>query len=655
MQTNDAAVEAEVELDGTPLRRKQYKDQYEHGEDAAHVAPGGVRSLNDNAPTPAEESSPLLGQRSSQDGEGADNRASETEAFEFAQLPWTRRPSIYWMIGPFFIVACAFGGILTPKLNLIIDLVCREYYLERMLKQPGFTMIPIEFNSGHNNQCRIPAVQSKVAQFNLWASLIAGLLSAVSSPKLGALSDRYGRKPILAITSVGTICGEIVTIFAASYPATFPVPLLLLSFALDGLTGSFIVAMAISNAYASDCTPPSTRNISFGVFHGCLFTGIALGPIIAGYISKMTGQIVVVFYVLTAVHVVFVVFVLLVVPESLSKPKQAIAREKHRQLMAEKGPSQDWINQLRAFNILEPLKILRPTGPSSTPKLRRNLLVLSAVDTIVFGLAMGAMPILVTYSNYKFGWETFESGRFVTIISSSRVISLIIILPILTRLVRGPSSKSTKKNTGCDLFDLIIIRLAVIFDTVGFLGYTLADTPAFFILSGIIAALGGMASPTLQSSLTKHVPPDRSGQLLGAVGMLHALARVVAPTVFNAIYAATVGKYTPTVFLCLTVTFGLAAIVSWFIRPRGKSFSSSVSCRTNFAILQANAELVYWDEDTPQLRENGEGNEEDGERASGGRSEEQRVEHDHMPIGTAVGAAFGTLSERVKTTFSRSP
>ncbi|KAK3064097.1 hypothetical protein LTR53_018626, partial [Teratosphaeriaceae sp. CCFEE 6253] len=50
-------------------------------------------------------------------------------------------------------------------------------------------------------------------------------------------------------------------------------------------------------------------------------------------------------------------------------------------------------------------------------------------------------------------------------------------------------------------------------------------------------------------------------------GLLHALARVVAPTVFNAIYSATVGKFTQTVFVCLTATFGLAFVISWFIRP----------------------------------------------------------------------------------------
>jgi len=58
--------------------------------------------------------------------------------------------------------------------------------------------------------------------------------------------------------------------------------------------------------------------------------------------------------------------------------------------------------------------------------------------------------------------------------------------------------------------------------------------------------------------------------VLGAMGLLHAGARVVAPIVFNLIYAKTVGGFAQTVFVCLGATFGLAFLISWFIRPHGK-------------------------------------------------------------------------------------
>ena len=87
------------------------------------------------------------------------------------------------------------------------------------------------------------------------------------------------------------------------------------------------------------------------------------------------------------------------------------------------------------------------------------------------------------------------------------------------------------------------------------------------ILAGMVASFGGIGSPTLQSALTKHIPSDRTGQMLGATGLLHALARVVAPTIFNLIYSQTVGIFTQAVFVCLASVFVLASIMSWFVKP----------------------------------------------------------------------------------------
>jgi MFS family permease len=574
MDTQDAAFEAEVELDIAAQQEERLRR--ERGQIAAQVAKGGIdisssRAGQDDGAAvrgDADESSPLL-PRDGQDGRKPSGTAAEWES-DFAHLPWYRRPSIFWVLGPFFLMTLAYGGSLTPKVNLILELICQEYISERMIQEPGFTMAPVDFfNGADNDQCRIPEVQSRVSIFMLYGSLMAGLLAAFTSPKLGALSDRYGRKFILVFTSTGTICAEIITIFAALYPDTFPVSLLLVGFALDGLTGSFIVAMAIANSYATDCTPPAMRNVAFGYFHGCLFTGLALGPVLAGYLVKATGKIVIVFYILLAVHTTFALFIGLFVPESLSKRRQMMAREKYEKDVAELGPTADWVQSLRSLNLFAPLNVLWPTGPGSSPALRRNLFVLAAVDTILFGVAMGSITVVVIYTNYQFGWKTWESSRFMSIVNSCRVFCLVVVLPIITRIARGRTDPD-KKNEGADMFDLTVIRVAVLFDTLGYLGYTLARQGGPFILAGALASIGGIGSPTMQSALTKHVPAEQTGQLLGASGLLHALARVVAPTVFNAIYSATVGKYTQTVFVCLTATFGLAFVISWFIRPGGK-------------------------------------------------------------------------------------
>lgn len=462
------------------------------------------------------------------------------------------------------------------KINLILLLICREYFCSQSLNDPTYLHLLPVLGGGDNPQCRIPEVQSLVSKFSLYGALISGILSAFISPKLGELSDRYGRTRTIAVTTLGMFVSETIFIIVATNPEVLSVNWVLLGYFFDGLGGSFIASMAISYAYASDCTPPERRNVVFGYYHACLFGGIALGPLFGAYIVEATGQPLSVFYIAIGVHCAFFLYLVLIVPDSLTKERQRIAREKSDFSSAEGTSLRRF---LKGSNLLAPLSILWPTEPGTHPAVRRNLFFLAAVDTTMFGVAMGSMTITIIYSEYMFGWGNFETNIFTSVVNICRVTVLIVILPIITRLVRGPANAQIRQKSGCDNFDLTIIRLAIFFDLMGYVGYATVRTGWLFIASGVLASLGGMGSPTLQSALTKHVPPDRTGQVLGAMGLLHAAARVVAPTIFNLIYAETVGKFTQTVFVCLASTFGLAMIFAWCIRPHGKSHSSDYHIR----------------------------------------------------------------------------
>ncbi|KAI9876985.1 MAG: hypothetical protein M1830_005112 [Pleopsidium flavum] len=562
---NDAVFVAEANVD----HRLRESSPFQHNEqdlgvDAVTSASGGVAVRKDVD----YEDTPLLSRIDddvTSEESGHDERPRWSGERDFEGKTWWNKPSVFWLLPPFLLFTLAFGGVVVPKLNLILTLICQEYLSDRSNEDPSFQFMPVIVGSD-NPQCQIPEVQALVSKFTLYGNLIAGILSAITSPKLGALSDRYGRRNIIAMTTVGMLIGEIITIIAATYPEMFSVKWLLLGYAFDGLCGSFIAAMALTHSYAADCTPPAKRNVTFGYFHGCLYTGIAIGPVIAGYIIKATGEILTIFYIALGCHFIFLSFLLFVVPESLSKERQMAAREKHR-LYKDGRPRRSFVNALKGANLLAPLEILYPTGEGSSRAVRWNLMFLAAVDTTMFGVAMGSMTVVVIYSEYMFGWGNLESSIFVSIVNTCRVCVLLIFVPLITRFIRGRAGSVPQRNSGCDRLDLAIIRTAIVFDILGYIGYATVRTGSLLILSGAIAAVGGMGSPTLQSSLTKHVPPDRTGQLLGATGLLHALARVVAPTIFNLIYALTVGKFTQTVFVCLAATFGVAFILSWFIRP----------------------------------------------------------------------------------------
>lgn len=429
--------------------------------------------------------------------------------------------------------------------------------------------MPIIFGS-ENPQCRNPHVQSLVAKFQLYQSLLSGVFSAVVSPHLGALSDRVGRRRVIAFATLGTFVAEVITIIIGTHPGEISVYWILVGYLLDGLCGSFTTSMAVSFAYATDCTPPERRNVAFGYFHGTLFAGIALGPIVAGYLMKVTGSVLTPFYVALGCHVFFILSLLLAIPESVSKERQLHAREKHRSKML--APEYEtWLRIVKNYNLFEPLSILWPKGEGSSPPLRKNLVLLAAIDATMFGVAMGTLQIILIYAEFKFGWDAVKSSIFLSAVNFCRVIALVVGLPLLTRWVRGPMKTQSSGHRGADRLDINIVRGAILFDLLGYIGYATVQTGGLMILAGMIASLGGIGSPTLQSALTKHIPSDRTGQMLGATGLLHALARVVAPTIFNLIYSQTVGVFPQTVFVCLASVFILAAIMSWFLKPNGMS------------------------------------------------------------------------------------
>lgn len=397
--------------------------------------------------------------------------------------------------------------------------------------------------------------------FTLYTNLLSGVFSAIVAPQLGALSDRLGRKPVIVWATFGAFVSELITIFVGTHSDSASVNWLLLGYLADGLCGSFTTSMALCFAYASDCTPPDRRNVAFGHFHANLFAGIAIGPIFAAALIKATGSIMAPFYFALGCHVFFILFTSLIVPESLSKERRLIARER---VEAGRGSRK---RSLKDLNILAPLSILWPTGPGSSKKLRTNLIALATIDTMMFGVAMGTLNIILIYARKRFHWDAIASSGFLSAVNICRVTGLIFILPIVTRWIRGPRSEQPVGHRGSDGLDLGIIRVSIVFDLIGYMGYAFTPSGALMIVAGMIASLGGVGPPTLQSSMTKHIPADRTGQVLGASGLLHALARVAAPVIFNIIYSKTVAKFAGTVFVCLGSVFVIVFVVSWFIKP----------------------------------------------------------------------------------------
>ncbi|KAI1101097.1 MFS general substrate transporter, partial [Jackrogersella minutella] len=552
----------------------------------------------------ASETSPLVGASNGSNETRDDDSRKRQESWigsdDFAGLPWWRRPSVYWLLGPYFLFTLAFGGVIVPKLNLIVDLICRNYFSERQLLDPSFTFTPV-IMGGDNPQCNDPRVQKNVAAFTLVLSALTGALSALTAPKLGSLSDRYGRKRLMVISSCGGLANEVVTIFAAQFPESVSYHWLILGAFFDGIMGSFTAGSILGHSYTSDCAGPSKRGVHIGYLHACLFTGLAFGPLLAGYFVEWTGSLVFIFYIVLGCHSFVISYFWFFLPESVSKKRQLAAREKHRaqaeatavQLRSEIPSSVEsvvgpratsflnnrmgtWLPAVLSANPLAPLKILAPSGRNNS-RLRRNLIILALIDTMIMSSAMGANTVIVLYSEYMFDWGTLEASRFVSVVSMVRVVILLFILPVINYIFRvrplrrqrreSSDANVVETNSGADNLDVWLLRFALVSDAVGTAGYIFVRREDLFVVCGLATAFGGLASATIQSAITKHVPSERVGALLGAIGLLHALGRVFAPALFNGLYAGTVETFPQAFFVLLASLFGLVVLASFFVRP----------------------------------------------------------------------------------------
>ncbi|GAC1483400.1 MAG: tetracycline resistance MFS efflux pump [Candidatus Saccharimonadales bacterium] len=105
-----------------------------------------------------------------------------------------------------------------------------------------------------------------------WLVAIYPLMQFLSTPILGQLSDRYGRKKILGFSIFGTAAGYVL--FAVGI-ITHNLPLLFFSRALDGITGG---NLSVAQAVIADVTPPKDRTKRFALIGAAFGLGFVLGP-----------------------------------------------------------------------------------------------------------------------------------------------------------------------------------------------------------------------------------------------------------------------------------------------------------------------------------------------------------------------------------------
>ncbi len=299
-----------------------------------------------------------------------------------------------------------------------------------------------------------------------------------ASPIIGALSDRFGRRPVILLSNIGLAIDYLIMALAPNLPWLF------FGRVLSGATSASITT---AYAYIADVTPAKDRAAKFGFIGAAFGIGFVFGPAIGGLAGSVSSRLP--FYIAAALSFINTCYGFFVLPESLPKEKRS------------------------AFSF----KKANPIGSIGLLKTSNVLLLLAIVEFLNF-LAHESLPTtFVIYTTHRYQW-------------SERTVGLVFaFVGVLTGLVQGGTIAKVVKKIG----ETNTIYLGLVMGIIGFFIYAYAQTTTMFFVGLLVAAAWGLTGPTLQGVMSHLVSEQDQGKLQGAIGSIRSIASLIGPTAFS--------------------------------------------------------------------------------------------------------------------------
>jgi DHA1 family tetracycline resistance protein-like MFS transporter len=309
-----------------------------------------------------------------------------------------------------------------------------------------------------------------------------GVMQFVASPVLGALSDRYGRRPVLLLSTLG---------LGLDYMLMAVAPNLAWLFAGRLISGITAATFSTANAYIADVTPPDKRAGAFGLIGAAFGVGFVLGPAVGGITGDLDPRLP--FWIAAGLTLANFAYGLLVLPESLP---------------AERRMAFSWARA-------------NPVGSLRLLSEHRELLGLAGV-AFLFHLAHNVLPaVAVLYTSYRYGWSSQTMGLTLAAVGiASGIVQAGLIKPAIQVL--------GERRT---------LIVGLLFGFAGFAIYGFASEGWMFWAGIPVLALWGMGTAACMGLMSRLVSGSEQGQLQGANSSLIAVAGLIGPSLFAETFA----------------------------------------------------------------------------------------------------------------------
>ncbi len=316
----------------------------------------------------------------------------------------------------------------------------------------------------------------------LWGGVLASAYAAMQflfSPTLGALSDRFGRRPVLLVSMGALAIDNVMMALAGAFW------ILLLGRIIAGIAAA---TLATAMAFMADISRPEEKAARFGLISAAFGAGFVLGPVLGGLLAEWGPRAP--FWAAAVLSGANLAFGMAVLPETLRRPRAFDWRRANPLggLMA--------VGRLPGLGALMALWLLYQIGSWTYP------------------------AVWPYFTQAAFGWDERMVGVSLAVYGIATVV-------VQAGLIRVVVPRLGERRT-----------LAVFLPWNALILLSIAFVPSGAALLAItpLAALGAMVAPAIQGLASRIADDDRQGELQGVLASLTAVAAIVSPLVMTRVF-----------------------------------------------------------------------------------------------------------------------
>ncbi|KAL0869985.1 hypothetical protein ABMA27_006172 [Loxostege sticticalis] len=411
-------------------------------------------------------------------------------------------------------VGSAISG--APFANLILYRTC-VHQLDRSPLECRPFLSPDKANYTPDEKNHMQELEKEVQEYanvvNTIKDVLGAVVPAVLSLFIGVWSDKHGRKPLITWSLLGMTLNSMLVVVFSIAQGLGPWWLILGTF--FSLCGGFSVMIIGALCYITDATNDDNRTFRLVLLQMVFAVGMAGGGLLSPYLLGAVGNVYL-FFIVAFLHTCAYVFAALVLEESLMNVVTG--------------------SIFTVLNVSHLKEMFRECFKKRANYGRSKLLLTIAATALATFTLYGASSLIYLYTRNKLQWTMKDFTTFSA---------------IGTVWVMGGFFGVALIQKFLHISDLSFAAIAMVSCIAESIIKALATTSWHMYLGSAVSFFGSVSGPLTRSFLTKTLPSQDIGKAFGLLGSAESFCPLIAPLVYNALYAFTLSSF-PSAFLVLT-------------------------------------------------------------------------------------------------------